>query len=42
MFKTIFLPYLDSKRYVIMFLVSVVLVDFNGRFNHVFASLRHI
>jgi len=25
-----------------MFLIPVVLVDFHGRFEHVFASLRHI
>jgi len=25
-----------------MFLIPVVLVDFRGRFEHVFASLRHI
>jgi len=33
---------IQSGKLVIMFLIPVVLVDFHRRFEHVFASLRHI
>jgi len=33
---------IQSGKLVKMFLITVVLVDFHGRFKHVFASLCHI
>jgi len=33
---------IQNGKLVIMFLILVVMVDFFGRFEHVFASLRHI
>jgi len=32
----------QNSKLVMMFLIPVVLVDFHERFEHVFASLRHI
>jgi len=41
-FKTACLSSIQSGKLVIMFLIPVVLVDFHRRFEHVFASSRHI
>jgi len=35
------LSLIQSTKLVIMFLIPVVLVDFRGRFEHVFASLQY-